>query len=467
MVSIHRLCQSLLLPAICSVICAGLVTFSAGCAEEEKTAETAGSGQQAPAEAERGGQPSAPQANGSTSTSGRVAESGAAAGGPGKSKEVAAKKPDPFAVPEDKNPEELMEFIKTLAQRQPESEEEQQKSLEAIVEAASLIIASDQAKEETKLEAIPVKFQVLAYLQQLDPESGEQRLQTFLEELKKDEQPAVKQMVSDLELQLQAGKLMQLSGEEFSAQADKVLLQLREGEFNENRLHMGMQIANILEFNDNPELAAKTYNTLAELARESGDENLADNAAKLEGSAKRLNLIGNEIEIEGETLDGEQFNIEDWRGKVVLVDYWATWCGPCIQELPNVKENYEKYHDKGFEIVGISLDNDAEQLEEFVKDREITWTTLFNRDEPEKQGWEHPLATQYGVMSIPTVILLDKEGKVVSLNARGEELGTLLAGMLGPVEEKPSEQDETEPAKASDADSESLPAEEAALEEKP
>ena len=125
-------------------------------------------------------------------------------------------------------------------------------------------------------------------------------------------------------------------------------------------------------------------------------------------------------------LDSKPVSLADYRGKLVLLDFWATWCGPCIVELPKVKEAYEKYHDKGFEIIGISLDTDEAALRKFIKENQLPWRQVFDG-----KGWETPLAQQYGVRGIPAQFLIDQEGRVISVKARGERLGALIEAEIG------------------------------------
>jgi len=122
-------------------------------------------------------------------------------------------------------------------------------------------------------------------------------------------------------------------------------------------------------------------------------------------------------DFEEKDLEGNPLSVGKFKGKVVLVDFWATWCGPCVRELPNVLETYEKYHEKGFEIVGISLDRDEEKLKSFIKEKKMSWPQYFDG-----QGWGSKLAQKYGVNSIPATYLLNAEGEIVDKDLRGERL---------------------------------------------
>lgn len=124
-------------------------------------------------------------------------------------------------------------------------------------------------------------------------------------------------------------------------------------------------------------------------------------------------------------LDGKPLSVANYKGKIVLIDFWATWCGPCVHEMPNVLKTYEKYHDKGFEIIGISLDKDKEKLVAFLKSNNVQWPQYFDGN-----GWQNKLAVQYGVHSIPSTYLLDREGKIIAKKLRGEALDAAVGKAL-------------------------------------
>ncbi|HKI69588.1 MAG TPA: TlpA disulfide reductase family protein [Verrucomicrobiae bacterium] len=116
-------------------------------------------------------------------------------------------------------------------------------------------------------------------------------------------------------------------------------------------------------------------------------------------------------------VNGKPLSITNYKGKVVLLDFWATWCGPCVAELPNVIKTYKKHHGDGFEIIGISLDDDQQKLETFTKQKNMTWQQYFDG-----KGWGNKLAVKYGVQAIPATFLLDGNGKIIGKNLRGEAL---------------------------------------------
>lgn len=136
------------------------------------------------------------------------------------------------------------------------------------------------------------------------------------------------------------------------------------------------------------------------------------------------NLPGKTIEIEGTTLDGKAFDWKKYRGKVVLVEFWATWCGPCLQEIPHLKTVYEKYHSRGFEIVGISVDEDLKALEKGLTKHEFPWPVL--ADQKWKDSGKPGMYDRFAVRGVPRGILVNRDGKVITIETRGEKLDTEL-----------------------------------------
>jgi peroxiredoxin len=121
-------------------------------------------------------------------------------------------------------------------------------------------------------------------------------------------------------------------------------------------------------------------------------------------------------------VDGKPLSLADYKGKVVLIDFWATWCPPCRAEIPNVVAAYKKYHSQGFDVIGVSLDQDQDKLLSYAKEHEMVWRQFFDG-----QGWQNKLAVQYGIESIPATYLLDTNGIIITNDLRGEALDQAVA----------------------------------------
>lgn len=142
--------------------------------------------------------------------------------------------------------------------------------------------------------------------------------------------------------------------------------------------------------------------------------------------AIRKTAIGQEApEFTMNDLEGKPVTLSSTRGKIVLVDFWASWCGPCRRENPNVVKAYAKFHPKGLEILGVSLDKDKDKWLEAIQKDKLTWNHV-----SDLKGWGNQAAKTYGIRAIPANVLLDKDGKILAKNLRGEDLVKKLAEVV-------------------------------------
>jgi len=124
-------------------------------------------------------------------------------------------------------------------------------------------------------------------------------------------------------------------------------------------------------------------------------------------------------------VNGKPIKLSSYRGKYVLVDFWASWCAPCRRENPNVLANYKKYHDKGFEVLGVSLDSKKEPWVKAIEMDGLTWTHV-----SDLKGWKNAAAEEFGVKVVPSNFLLDRDGRVVAKNVREKDLGNKLKSIF-------------------------------------
>jgi peroxiredoxin len=172
------------------------------------------------------------------------------------------------------------------------------------------------------------------------------------------------------------------------------------------------------------EVARQVYQTLAERFPDSAE--IRDKAAR---ELARLDRVGKPApSVEALDLSGKTVSFASLRGKYVLVDFWATWCAPCIVELPRLQDAYHKYHDAGLEIVGVSLDETRTAVVDFAKVRKLPWLQFHTAT----AGAD--LVEAFGVSSIPANYLIDPEGNVIRLDLRGATLDAVLSKLIKPGE---------------------------------
>jgi thiol-disulfide isomerase/thioredoxin len=191
---------------------------------------------------------------------------------------------------------------------------------------------------------------------------------------------------------------------------------------DDNDLRMVLLTGQNLEQTTDAKTVGEAYREFARILEAKKDSTLLVWVEMMRANAKRVELPGKEFLVSGKTVTGEDFDIQSCREKITLIYFWSSFCKPCRDEYPYMKKLYLDNREKGFEIVAVSVDDDREKLDAFLKELEVPWINLWD-----EENRSTPAAVQqYGISAIPTMILLDREGKVISLEARGLLLGKLL-----------------------------------------
>lgn len=352
-----------------------------------------------------------------------------------------------FIVPEEGTVEELFSFMDEVKKIRPEKRTYKsmvklaKQVFPAVIEASDVVLAKADNDEDIA-KAVKSKFEAYGILVRYDP-SQKEAADALAEEWSDDARPEIAAIAVGQILSGKTAKLRKASAEEVEALTEELSAFIERFGPNKTTFGTASGMARVLGYTEHTELAASLYESLGTQFAEAEDERVRDRASSFAGAARRLRLPGNTMEVFGQTAAGDEFDWSTYKGKVVLVDFWASWCGPCLGELPNMKKNLEMYGDKGFAIVGINMDSTRDAMDKCVEKNDISWVNIFNEEEG-KMGWSAPMATHYGISGIPTAILVNKEGKVVSLRARGSELDKQLVELLGPVEEAAPEPVEEE-----------------------
>jgi thiol-disulfide isomerase/thioredoxin len=339
-----------------------------------------------------------------------------------------------YVVPANADARQLLKKIHYLAALHPTFKDEADaegfltRSRNTIITAADQLLKSKPSAEQ-EVEALKAKLQAYQYLLMVGVKEAFPKALKFAEDLKEDQRPVLAELGQAAWIDFKMSTIPTSDAKERRAIVDVVAAQLQRKP--KDYYEFATNLGQMLEMLGDGEVAANAYEKFGNILSKNLDENVRALGEKMKtGAVNRARLLaGDPVKITGKTLDGKSFDIRQYKGKIVVVDFWATWCGPCRAELPNLKAVYEKYHSQGLEVVGVSLDEKEEDLVNFLKETPLPWKILVNM-EPHHAGFENPIADHYGISGIPTVFLMNRDGKVVSLAARGPQLRTLVDGLI-------------------------------------
>lgn len=331
--------------------------------------------------------------------------------------------------------EALFSKIEELAQSEPEEDSEKAyvehlKGIAPQMESLASQILSQAKGEKIAIRATRIKFQMLQLQTQLGDAKAVARTKEFIDQLQNDKRPSIAREGFIQGLVYRAGQLPKLEQKAQVALIGDVKSFIENENASVTSAQLSKQIAEAYESIGKEKLAGQAYVSFGSALAKSKNPSILGLADMMLGSGRRLSLPGNELRLVGKTVDKQDFEWEAYKDKVVLVVYWASWCGPCMAEIPRQKMLFEKYNDQGFEIVGVNLDDTRGPAQNVITKKALDWISIFDSGITDSADPATSNANYYGVNGIPTMFLVGRDGKVISTTTQGKALEELVAKVM-------------------------------------
>ena len=335
---------------------------------------------------------------------------------------------NPYLAADGLSTLDLVDYLLDM-QDKPRSIRRRPGFAEAVSEAADRVLEA-QTSDRYHVIAVEAKVQVLHEMASLGNKNADALLVTLVEKLKDDERPQIASLVLFLRMEQAMLLVDELPLAEVPAALDTMQKFLAKQKLQQRHLRIASATVHGINRLEDAKQKENYFQAFGKLFGTSTDKTLASYGRKIASSptAGPADLVGKPLELEGETALGVELDWKSYRGKVVLIDFWATWCGPCLREMPHVRALHKRLEKQGFAVLAINLDRNQEDLNKFLKENDLPWTNLVAEGASKA-------ATRYGVRAIPTMMVVDQQGNVVAVSHRVADL----TGTIEKLVKKPAE----------------------------
>jgi thiol-disulfide isomerase/thioredoxin len=300
----------------------------------------------------------------------------------------------------------------------------------AVHEAAVRLLALE-ASDRFHVLAVDTAFTVLHEQASLGNEQLNEQLNSFMNSLATDKRPAIVAHVAFHQLERRVIASADLPTDKLQPLLDETFNYLSKHDLDDTHLRLASTVVHAINRYDDEETRKEQFKRFGEVFSQSESRTLTAYGKKITKSATApanvSQLVGKPLELSGVTDLGGELDWASYRGKVVLVDFWASWCGPCRAQMPKIKAIYEELDRKKFDVVAVNLDRSAEAFEEYSKEHQSPWPNVIGDD-------GRALAEQYGITALPTMMVVDGEGKILAVGHSVQAMRAAIDNALKPIE---------------------------------